>query len=252
MCIEKYDITKVSKYGFKDVKDDIIVEIPFTIYINNKEFLTLTTIPQFLKELAYGFLFSEGIIKSLDDIESFSINEKDFTARFYISTEPSFNHRVLGSGCGSGIVFYKESNFFLHRFSDNYTISPSQVIFLMKTFQRKADMFIKTGGVHAASIATSSEIIYFAEDIGRHNAIDKVIGMMLMDKNPLRPYILLTTGRISSEILKKAISTHIPIVISRAAPTSLSVKQARRVGMTLVGFARGERFNIYTGRRRIE
>ena len=256
MCIERIEIVRFFENDREPNKDIVITEIPFTIYINNEEFITLTTIPRDLKELTFGFLKTEGIIETPNDIEFFSINPKDFTVRLSI---PSFvkdlkkTKRIVGSGCGSSLSFYYEKD--LEKFSPmsfDFFISPSKIIELMTEFQKKSDLFRLTGGAHAASIANSKHILYFSEDIGRHNAVDKVIGMMVLEKLDSSFAILLTTGRVSSEILRKLIYARIPVIISHSAPTLLSVKQARRANITLIGFARGRKFNVYSGVERIK
>ncbi len=255
MCTERIRIERFYKTNRETVEDIVIQEVPFTLYINNKEFITLTTIPQHLKELTIGFLFTEGFIERLSDIEFISINSREFTARLSIPSLSQFpeNKRVITSGCGSSISFYREWD--LRRakiFTEGFKIPSTKVITLMKEFQKRADLFISTGGVHAAAIADLSGIRYYCEDIGRHNAVDKVIGMKVLARAEFSPNILLVTGRVSSEILRKAIISRIPMIISRSAPTLLSVRGAEKIGLTLIGFARGERFNVYSGGIRIE
>lgn len=254
MCTERVKIERFHKTEKETVEDVVIQEIPFTLYINNKEFVTLTTIPQYLRELTVGFLFTEGFIERLNDIKFLSINSKEFTARLSIPSLSRFpeNKRLVTSGCGSSMSFYREWD--LKRikvFTDNFKIPSTKVITLMKEFQKMADLFVSTGGVHGAAISDLSGIKYYCEDIGRHNAVDKVIGMMMLNGRNFFPKILLVTGRVSSEILKKAIASGIPVIISRSAPTLLSIRGAEKVNLTLLGFVRGERFNVYSGNERI-
>jgi FdhD protein len=116
----------------------------------------------------------------------------------------------------------------------------------MRSLQDKAAMFKETGGVHSAAVADLDRIIFFCEDIGRHNAVDKIAGQCLVDGVSLEDKVLITSGRLSSEMLLKAAKLQLPLLISRSAPTSLSIELAEALNITLVGFVRGRRMNIYT------
>ncbi len=126
-------------------------------------------------------------------------------------------------------------------------IEISSIKELVKDFNKKSQLFVKTGGVHSCALCSIQEILIFQEDIGRHNALDKVFGKALMDDISTRDKIILTSGRISSEILIKAAKRQIPVIVSRSAPTSLSVEMANKLNITLIGFARGGgKMNIYS------
>lgn len=131
------------------------------------------------------------------------------------------------------------------------TISPQEIAFLMKEFNNKSELFRETGGVHSCAICSRDEMIFFSEDIGRHNAIDKVIGKSIMSDRGFKDKILLTTGRISSEIILKTARSGIPIIVSHSAPTEFAVKIARELNITMIGFARGDRMNVYSGEGRV-
>ncbi|RQD74048.1 MAG: formate dehydrogenase accessory sulfurtransferase FdhD, partial [Candidatus Syntrophonatronum acetioxidans] len=130
--------------------------------------------------------------------------------------------------------------------------SPAQISTLMKDLQKRADLFRQTGGVHSSALGTAEGIISFCEDIGRHNAVDKLLGECIDKEISLEDKMLITSGRLSSEILLKAAKIGIPVLLSRAAPSSLSVELARKLGITMVGFIRGKRMNIYAGEWRIK
>jgi FdhD protein len=121
----------------------------------------------------------------------------------------------------------------------------------MEEFRKRSEIHRQTGGVHAAALADHTGVLVFREDIGRHNAVDKVIGAYLVKENSFKDRILLTSGRLSSEILQKVQRCRLPIVVSRSAPTDRSVALARERNITLIGFARGRRMNIYSGEERI-
>jgi FdhD protein len=121
----------------------------------------------------------------------------------------------------------------------------------MQELDRRSELHRRTGGVHAAALASPSGILVFREDIGRHNAVDKAVGAWLGREGGFADKILLCSGRLSSEILSKALRCRIPVLVSRSAPTDRGVALARRFNLTLVGFARGRRLNIYSGAERI-
>ena len=156
---------------------------------------------------------------------------------------------IFTSGCGKGKTLQKIGD--LNPLGDvlfdlEFILSPDKIAKLMKGFEKKSSVFRSTGGTHSAGLADRDKILLFNEDIGRHNAVDKVLGEALMRKTPLKNKILLSSGRISSDILLKARRTGIAIIISRSAPTNLAIDLAQRLGITIVGFARGRRMNIYT------
>jgi FdhD protein len=122
---------------------------------------------------------------------------------------------------------------------------------LQSEFQRKSVLFRETGGVHSAALANGEAIRIFMADIGRHNAIDKVIGKALLSGLNLADLVMLTSGRISSEIVLKVAHCGTPILVSRSAPTDRAVEMAKQVNLTVIGFARGSRMNIYSGEERI-
>ena len=131
------------------------------------------------------------------------------------------------------------------------TIAPPQVFSLVEKFVKHSRIFTNTGGVHSAALCNTEDIILFSEDIGRHNAIDKVFGEALLKDISLKDYILVTSGRVSSEILVKAARRNIPVLISKSAPTDAGIRLADELGVTLIGFVRGNRMNIYANNRRV-
>jgi FdhD protein len=130
-------------------------------------------------------------------------------------------------------------------------ISYDKILYLMKEFAAKSQIFQSTGGVHSAALSQGEEILFFQEDVGRHNALDKVLGEAFMKDVDFSKMLLLTSGRISSEMLLKAGKRGISTVVSRSAPMDLALKMGMELNMTIVGFARGQRMNVYTGRERI-
>lgn len=244
--------------GEKSVKKDFIVkEIPFTILVNGQEIVTLLCSPDKLEYLAVGFLLSEGLIKSDTQIKSVNLGKDGHYANVELDgdfqvPQDFFRKRLISSGCGRGSSFYNPRDALDYEpINSDIQISYKQVTDLMRQFQEKSSLFKKTGGVHSAALSDLGEIEIFTEDIGRHNAIDKIFGQCLLKGISTEDKVILTSGRISSEILIKVAKGKIPIIISRAAPTDLAVGLAEKMRVTLIGFVRGKRMNIYTHSLRI-
>lgn len=255
--ISEIDILRNDNGLKKEFHDLLIAETPLTIYLNNQEIVTLLCTPEYQEELAVGFLVSEGFIKKRADLSEVKTNHDQ--GAVYIDTkannliaEKTFLKRYITTGCGKGTSFYNVMDAKLSKINDSgLRIAASQVLQIMKSAQHKSELFLKTGGVHSTALCTTDEIIIFREDIGRHNATDKIVGHCFLEGISLHDKILVTTGRISSEILIKVAKMGISIIISRSAPTALAVNIARETGVTIIGFVRGNRFNIYTSPKRI-
>ncbi|MDO5707300.1 MAG: formate dehydrogenase accessory sulfurtransferase FdhD [Andreesenia angusta] len=233
-------------------EDSIITEYPFTIFLNGKEFITLLCTQSSLDYLLVGFLVSEGLIDKKEDIESIKIDEEKGIG--YVETvkktnlmEKLYGKRTLTSGCGKGTVFYSVVDSFKSKKVDsNFKMNLEEIRDLVRKFNRYSEMFLQTGGVHSCALSDGKEILVFGDDIGRHNALDKIIGKAVMSDIALDDKIVLTTGRISSEIMIKIAKRGIPAVVSKSAPTELAIKIANDLNITTIGFARGLKMNVYT------
>ncbi len=251
LCIRQLD--NVASYEFLDA---VAVESAATITVNGKKIATLACSPSNLQFLALGFLVSEGIVPGPGSIKEISVGEGTLPIEINVTADVLLPHFSAGalripSGCGRGDFFISRGPAAPVPVRSETALSRGQVWSLMRTFHRTANAYRQTGGMHGAALSDGKELPFFMEDIGRHNAVDKVLGGCMARKKPLRDHILLTTGRISSDLVLKAARAQLPIVISRAAPTTLAVKLACDLGITLVGFARGRRMNLYTHARRI-
>ncbi len=232
--IEQFPIWRVTKTGRSIDTDVVVREFPLTIILNNKEVATLPCSPRNLKYLAAGFLASEGLINSHDDITSITVDRKKGTVR--VKTKKNTPApRTQPEKVDSDIE-----------------ISAPQVFALMNDFVQRSEIFKATGGVHSAALANAEKILVFSEDIGRHNAIDKVFGECLLKDIATAGRLLITSGRVSSEIMLKVARRNVPLLISRAAPTSLGVRLAQNLGVTLVGFARDKKMNLYANEGRLK
>lgn len=249
---EEIKIKRVDlRSGTEDLTDKVVTETPLTIFINDQEFATLLCSPDKLKELAVGHLISESLISSAKDIKDVSLNPKTWVIRIKLNRkftpEELEKKRVITSGCGKGQTFYNYRDFTgCEPVKSKIEVAPKIILGLMDEFQKKSVIFKETGGVHSAALCEKNKIIAFAEDIGRHNAVDKIIGEVILKGEDTKDKFLLLSGRISSEILIKAARLKVPLIVSRSAPTNMAVKLAKQLNISLVGFARGNRYNLYT------
>lgn len=254
--IEKFNIIKIKENSKEEVCDEVINEKPLTVFLNEKEIVTLLATPDNLEELAIGFIYSEGFLKKREDLISYKLEEKGIIhikQKGDSISEKLFSKRTITSGCGRGTVFYSVTDSLgVKKIKSNLSISPSLVYRLMKEMQEHSHLFKNTGGAHTCAIADRDGIIFCREDIGRHNAIDKILGKCFLEGISLEDKILISSGRISSEITIKAAKRSIPIIISRAAPTSLSIEVAKKLEITLIGFVRGNKMNVYSKPQRID
>ncbi|KWT92921.1 formate dehydrogenase accessory sulfurtransferase FdhD [Candidatus Magnetominusculus xianensis] len=249
MIIER-TIQRVVGSNKTSAPDPIAIEKKLRLRVNSNEILSLYCSPVMIKELVVGFIMGEGIIKGSWCTEKMSINMgDDIVVDIDATGEVSLAGKAITSGCIGGITIPKE--IIANSVTSTVNISPESLLRLFGDFQRQSLSYQNTGCIHSAAISDASTIIAFAEDIGRHNAVDKVIGASILEDFDLSNSVMLLSGRLSSEIASKCARWSIPIVASRTAPTSLSVEIAEKAGVTMVGFLRGTRFNVYTHPQRI-
>ena len=210
--------------------------------------------------LAVGFLHSEGILLHREELLSYQLDSKEGTFHAQLQENPSLKTRLKGkravtTGCGKGTVFFDVLDALTtHPIEpiEKHEAIPFEVILQQSsTFQKRSILFQETGGVHACALCDREGIRLFHEDVGRHNALDKVIGEALLNHISVNDKWLITSGRLSSEMVIKTARYGIATLISRSAPTNLAVELAGQLNMTLIGFARGNRMNIYTGGERV-
>ena len=250
---KKYEILRINEKGRNIEEDIVVVEYPLTIMLEGREIITLFCTPKSLRELTIGFLYSEGYITSMKDLEKVTIDEENGLAHVFladkakkkIKSQSTGMNPKTGSSKGTDFKHLKEE-LYSKRITNRLEIDEQRLMDLMRTFSQSSDLFSSTGGVHSCGLCDYQGIIFFEDDIGRHNAYDKIFGRALEQNIDLRDKFILTSGRISSEMLIKVIKRQIPMVVSKAAPMSLAVDMARELGITLVGFVRGEKMNIYT------
>jgi FdhD protein len=255
--VERVPILRLTEEGERHADDIVVREFPLTIILNNEELVTLLCTPTHLDYLAIGFLTSEGLLKSKDEIKKITVDEQRGVVR--VETEKENKQagelvfkRLITSGCGRGASFYSAADVIGQIKVESQTkISAVEVFELVREFQHRSQIFRTTGGVHSAALCDTKNILVFSEDIGRHNAIDKIFGECILKGIPTDGRVIITSGRVSSEILLKAAKRNIPLLVSKSAPTDIGVKLAGDMGITLIGFVRGKRMNVYANDWRV-
>lgn len=247
----KIDILRITDGKTKKATDSVAEEGTLTIYLEDKEFISILCSPKDIKELVIGFLFSSGVINLFSDIKKIWVNEKNLTVGVELRNPKNVSFRMVHtSGCGKGMVFEMPS-ISSGKINPGVKITAQKILCLMNEFQNMSSEFKKTGGVHSAGFSNGKKIVFFNEDIGRHNAVDKITGKALIKNTALKKMVLFTSGRVSSEIVQKVLRASVYIIVSRSAPTLEAVKLCKEKNITLIGFARGKRMNVYSSENRI-
>lgn len=253
-----YNVISIQGESTSDETRSIVSEVPLTVFVNGKELITLLTTGDANRELAVGFLLSEGFLSERGDLKSIRVDDDAGAVEVEIAgdvdlTEKLWGKRAVTSGCGKGATFYHVlDSLQAKQVTSNLTVAPAQVYALMKDLNRLSDLYRETGGVHNSALTDSERILIFRDDIGRHNAVDKIRGTCFLDGVSLDDKMIVTTGRMSSEIVVKIAKMGVPILVSRSAPTSLALELADRIGITLIGYVRGEKMTVYTGKERVK
>ena len=246
---EKYEYRKWEPHDA-----NTIVETPVSLTVNAQVWLTFMCTPVDLEAMAVGFLYNEGIIETMEEVVDVRICEHGDNVDVWLNRsveQPASWRRT--SGCTGGVTAVDalarvDVLFDGHR----PQLQPEAIGHLVEQLFTAQTLYRETGGVHTSALSDGEQIVLVAEDIGRHNTLDKIAGLCLMKNLQPRTRILITTGRISSEMLQKAARLNAPILISRTSPSSLSIQMAERYGITLIGYARKHRFNVYTNTQRIK
>ncbi|HMQ34670.1 MAG TPA: formate dehydrogenase accessory sulfurtransferase FdhD [Chloroflexaceae bacterium] len=259
------------------VRKPVIGETPWALFINGQEWLTFMCSPVGLHHLALGFMLSEGLIGGLDDVFRLKVHlDEDrvymlfpeagldgelhmagceeavgsIQVRLRHAPPPPQGKRILTSGCGGGVTFDDLSGD-RPPLTSGLRVTPAQISALMRQLNEGAGLYRASRGVHTSALADGETLLALAEDVGRHNTLDKLRGAALLAGAPTRDRILVSSGRISSEMITKARKMEAPVVISRTSPTVMSIRLARAWNMTIVGYVRGRQMRVYTGAERV-
>mgnify|MGYP000555847906 FL=1 len=241
----KFEVVKVENKNHTEELETIIGEFPLALVINNEYSNTFLCTPENLEQLVAGFLMTRGVIKSKADIKSIEVD---------------FENRVANTVINKNEDSDKGKRYYLNDLdyvdlkpieNTDTTIRVSDIYEVMKENLTSSELFKNTGGVHSVAIYDNKTLLTIREDVARHNAMDKSIGYCILNNIDLKDKIIFVSGRISCEMILKAAKAGIPIVVSKSAPTNLSREIAKKLNITLAGFVRGERMNIYTNPERI-
>jgi FdhD protein len=239
------------------VEAGVIGEIRFTIFVEDRELVTLMCSAWQLRPLVVGFLYLEGLIDGVDDLEMLRVCLEDRVADVRLAHGfPDVPPRkILTSGCTGGVSFGKYlDQIEQFRLADDQTrVAPARLYELLRGLYDNSHLYRESGGVHTSILALpdAAEPRFVAEDIGRHNTVDKLQGMALLEDVPTRGAVILASGRISSEMLFKAAIMGVPVVGSRTSPTNLALGVAERLNITVCGYLRQGSMNVYTHPERI-
>jgi FdhD protein len=252
---ESIDYYQYGRQKFERINGEVIVEMPVSLTVNAQVWLTFMCTPVDLEEMAIGFLYNEGVIQSMDEIADYRLCASGDNVDIWLTHQvekPKKWRRT--SGCTGGITSVEEQ---FDSFPDQpikvngTSLRPEQIGDLVELLFSAQDLYRTSGGVHTSALSDGKSIIVAAEDIGRHNTLDKISGKLLLNPSPIKRRVILSTGRISSEMLQKSARLKASVVISRTSPSSLSIRLAEQYGITLIGYARRNQFNLYTHPERI-
>lgn len=238
------------------VDELVAAEVPVNIYVNNEQVVTLFASPAQVMELGVGWLLGQAIVKSVEEIADIRVKENDVK----ISCAGEVKARIkaaktirIVTSCGSTV---EDFLFLIDRMTkpfvdSDYKVKAEDILGFVKVLNEKAGLFRSTGGTHSAALFYEKNLISFAEDVGRHNAVDKVIGAAAMKKIDFSRCVLVSSGRQTANMVLKAARVGIPIVASIAGPIYSGLDVALKTGITLVCFVRGHRMNIYSYPERV-
>jgi len=239
---------KVDGASGKEGIHPVVEEVPVMILVNGRHLATAMMSPVRLEEFVVGHLFTEGIIRSRDAIESVQVEKGTIRVLTRDHLRPLGPKRTILSGCGGSASFLDPAK--LPKITSDYTVDTPRIAEAMKGVL-DSEIHRLTGGVHVVGLASDRGVLCVREDIGRHNAMDRAIGYGLTEEIDLARTFVVSSGRISSEMARKCLVAGIPIVVSRSATTALAVELAEKNGLTICAFARGSRMNVYTHTHRI-
>ncbi|WP_248931079.1 formate dehydrogenase accessory sulfurtransferase FdhD [Paenibacillus hamazuiensis] len=242
-----------------EAEDEVAAEFPLTLKVDGTEFATIVCTPSDLEDLAVGFLASEGVIRTAGDLARLTLDAgKGFVYAEHAQPEAAkaamelASKRFIGSCCGKSRQFYLAGDVRTAKTVTSRTrIAPEQIFALMAALQTSSGDFLRTGGVHNAALCTPDRVLAVRTDIGRHNTLDKLYGHCLRERIPTGDKVIAFSGRISSEVLLKTAKIGAGILLSKSAPTDLGLKLAHDLGITVVGFVRGRKLNVYTHAERV-
>ncbi len=247
-------MTRIHRYQngrLESGETEVVREFPLKLVVNHREVATLICSPHDLRFLAAGFLRLQGFVKTVDDFLMLSVCEDFGVASIGIRGEvPEKLKPVLTSGCGAGISFASvkaDGSPTISRCPSRRCFTASEIFAMMERLARLAENYRTHGGIHSAAVGDGTTVLLYSEDLGRHNTLDRIAGEALLKGIDLSGTMLLTSGRVSTEMAAKAAELGICMIVSRTSPTDMAVRMCEEAGISLVGYARAGRFTVYAG-----
>jgi FdhD protein len=250
----KTKVTRINEKTSSIIEDEVIVDTFLSVSLNGEHVVSLICSPGFEEESAVGYLFSTGTLKTAESIKKLSRDVYNIDVQTTeLIAAPKANAGLITSTCGVPDEWLKlRKGFTLPKVESNLKVASRVITSAARQLNERSEVFRRTGGTHAAALFRTNGQLYFGvEDVSRHVAVDKAIGKAFLSNQSLSELFLMSTGRLASDMVSKAVYTGIPIVTSIAAPFDSGIQLAEASGITLVGFVRGERMNVYTHPERI-
>jgi FdhD protein len=247
-------VTGVDETG-QPVETSVVVERPLTIYLNSQEIVTAMTIGDHPEYLALGFLLNQNMLRTDDDVTE--IDYDDDLGVVVVRTKRATNYekklkkKVQTSGCAQGTVFGDLMDVIENAQLPKSELRTSWLYSLTHKINTTPSLYLEAGAIHGSVLCERDQPLVYMEDVGRHNAVDKIAGWMFQNKADAGNKIFYTTGRLTSEMVIKTVRMGIPILVSRSGFTAWGVELAKKAGLTLIGRARGKRFVALSGEDRI-
>ena len=235
---------------------DVVTEKPLTIYLNSQEIVTTMTLGDMPKELSVGYLLNQNMINRKDVIEAIDYDEDIdvviVRTKRKTNYEKKLSKKIRTSGCAVGTVYGDMMEIFYDIKLNNETkIKSSWMRKISKNIIEVPSLYLKAGAIHGCALCLNDNILAYVEDVGRHNAVDKIAGWMFLNNIEGNDKIFYTTGRLTSEMIIKTVQMEIPILLSRSGFTESGVNLANEANLSLIGRMKGKRFILLSGRHRV-
>ena len=251
-----HQVDVIDEYGEKSQRS-VAGERPLTIYVDKREIVTLMTLGTHPESQVLGYLRNQGFIRELQDISAVQVDwDTDsvaVTTRYGIDNlDTRLNKRTVTTGCGQGTVFGNMMDELDHIRLPQVHLTQSSIYRLLANLNTHNEIYRRAGAVHGCALCQRDTPLFFVEDVGRHNAVDAIAGMMWLDELHGEDKVFYTTGRLTSEMVIKIAKMHIPVLLSRSGVTQMGLALAQQLGVILIARARGQHFLVYHGAERIE
>ncbi len=240
----------------RPISTRVVVERPLTLYLNGQEIVTMMTIGDYPEELALGYLLNQNMLLASDEVEQIDVDDELDVVVVRTARQTDFEDRLkkktLTSGCAQGTAFGDlMDGFDLANLDGDARLRTSWIYALSRQINLTPSLYLAAGAIHGCVLCKEDKPLVYMEDVGRHNAIDKIAGWMYRNRVAAADKIFYTTGRLTSEMVIKTVRMNIPILISRSGFTAWGVELARRANLTLIGRAKGKRFICLAGTERL-